>query len=86
MLESVVVKRSMPLNAWLWSMIENCKSHDDIKLLFDILQNLRRFVSFCTFLISDFFLMNNNLLKEKGKVIVHKKDTRDMTTLQPTGV
>ncbi|XP_059434569.1 uncharacterized protein LOC132167575 [Corylus avellana] len=43
MLESVVVKRSMPPNAWLWSLIENCKSHDDIKLLFDILENLRRF-------------------------------------------
>lgn len=43
MLESVKIKRSMPPNAWLWSLIENCKNHDDIKLLFDILQNLRRF-------------------------------------------
>ncbi|KAJ4722237.1 RING finger and CHY zinc finger domain-containing protein 1 isoform 1 [Melia azedarach] len=43
MLESVNVKRSMPPNAWLWSLIENCKNHDDIKLLFNILQNLRRF-------------------------------------------
>ncbi|XP_061994108.1 uncharacterized protein LOC133712045 [Rosa rugosa] len=43
MLESVNVKRSMPPNAWLWSLIENCKNQDDIKLLFDILQNLRRF-------------------------------------------
>ncbi|KAL9407844.1 hypothetical protein AB3S75_046396 [Citrus x aurantiifolia] len=43
MLESVNVKRTMPPNAWLWSLIENCKNHDDIKLLFDILQNLRRF-------------------------------------------
>lgn len=46
MLQSAVVKRTMPPNAWLWSLIENCKNHDDIKLLFDILQNLRRFVSF----------------------------------------
>ncbi|XP_004296798.1 PREDICTED: uncharacterized protein LOC101296087 [Fragaria vesca subsp. vesca] len=43
MLESVKVKRSMPPNAWLWSSIENCNNQDDIKLLFDILQNLRRF-------------------------------------------
>jgi hypothetical protein len=46
MLQSVNVKRSMPPNAWLWSMIANCKHHHDISLLFDILQNLRRFVSF----------------------------------------
>lgn len=46
MLESVVVKRSMPPNAWLWSLLENCKNHDDIKLLFDLLGNLRKFVSF----------------------------------------
>lgn len=45
MLESVKVKRSMSPNAWLWSLIENCKNGDDIKLLFDILENLRRFVS-----------------------------------------
>ncbi|KAJ7980218.1 RING finger and CHY zinc finger domain-containing protein 1 isoform 1 [Quillaja saponaria] len=43
MLQSVDVKRTMPPNAWLWSLIENCKNHEDIKLLFDILQNLRRF-------------------------------------------
>jgi hypothetical protein len=46
MLQSVNVKQSMPPNAWLWSMIANCKHHHDISLLFDILQNLRRFVSF----------------------------------------
>ncbi|XVF38647.1 hypothetical protein REPUB_Repub20aG0120400 [Reevesia pubescens] len=43
MLQSVNVKRTMPPNASLWSMIEKCKSHEDIKLLFDVLQNLRRF-------------------------------------------
>ncbi|KAK9289039.1 hypothetical protein L1049_017510 [Liquidambar formosana] len=42
MLQSVKAQ-TMPPNAWLWSLIENCKNHDDIKLLFDILQNLRRF-------------------------------------------
>ncbi|XVF28402.1 hypothetical protein REPUB_Repub15cG0026400 [Reevesia pubescens] len=43
MLQSVNVKRTMPPNASLRSMIENCKNHEDIKLLFDVLQNLRRF-------------------------------------------
>jgi hypothetical protein len=52
MLESVKVKRSMPPNAWLWSMISNCKHHHDISLLFDILQNLRRFVSFYSLSLS----------------------------------
>ncbi|KAJ9154456.1 hypothetical protein P3X46_027787 [Hevea brasiliensis] len=42
-LESVNVRRTMAPNAWLWSLIENCKNHEDIKLLFDSLQNLRRF-------------------------------------------
>ncbi|CAK7333071.1 unnamed protein product [Dovyalis caffra] len=41
--ESVNVRRTMAPNAWLWSLIENCKIHEDIKLLFDTLQNLRRF-------------------------------------------
>lgn len=44
-LDSVKVKRSAPPNAWLWSIIEKCKSRDDIQLLFDTLQQLRMFVS-----------------------------------------
>jgi hypothetical protein len=44
-LDSVNVKRSMPPNAWLWSLIDNCRNEDDISFLFDVLQNLRRFVS-----------------------------------------
>ncbi|OMO98420.1 hypothetical protein COLO4_13921 [Corchorus olitorius] len=43
MLESVNVKRTMPPNASLWSMIGNCKNVEDIKLLFDALKILRRF-------------------------------------------
>ncbi|KAL7178082.1 hypothetical protein ACSBR2_031270 [Camellia fascicularis] len=43
MLKSVAEQRSMPPNAWLWSLIENCANHDDIKLLFDILKHLRVF-------------------------------------------
>lgn len=42
-LESIKVKRSAPPNAWLLSLIEKCKTRDDIKLLFDILQQLRVF-------------------------------------------
>lgn len=44
-LESVNVKRSMPPNAWLWSLIESCQCQDDINLLFEVLQKLRRFVT-----------------------------------------
>lgn len=43
MLQSVAEKRTMPPNAWLWSLIENCTTQNDIKLLFDILQRLRVF-------------------------------------------
>ncbi|XXG84159.1 hypothetical protein AAC387_Pa10g1738 [Persea americana] len=42
MLKSVEA-RTMPPNAWLWSLVENCANREDIKLLFQILQNLRRF-------------------------------------------
>lgn len=42
MLKSVKAQ-TMPPNAWTWSLIENCNNHEDIKLLFDILQILRRF-------------------------------------------
>lgn len=42
-IDSVNVRRTMAPNAWLWSLIENCKTREDIKLLFDALQNLRRF-------------------------------------------
>lgn len=45
-IESVVVKRTMAPNAWLWSLLENSKNREDIKLLFDVLEKLRRFVSF----------------------------------------
>lgn len=44
-LDSVNVKRSMPRNAWLWSLIESCQNQDDINLLFEVLHKLRRFVS-----------------------------------------
>ncbi|KAE9602146.1 hypothetical protein Lal_00049917 [Lupinus albus] len=68
MLESVNVKRSMPPNAWLWSMVSDCKHHQDIKLLFDILNNLRRF-RLSNLRIHDNF--NCNLCREITKACVH---------------
>lgn len=68
MLESVNVKRSMPPNAWLWSMIANCKHHHDISLLFDILRNLRRF-RLSNLRIHDNF--NCHLCREVTKACVH---------------
>lgn len=64
MLESVNVKRSMPPNAWLWSMIEKCGNHDDIRLLFDILQNIRRFRLSNLRIHANF---NDNLCREVSK-------------------
>ncbi|XP_061367957.1 uncharacterized protein LOC133310974 isoform X2 [Gastrolobium bilobum] len=68
MLQSVNVKRSMPPNAWLWSMIADCKHQHDIRLLFDILQNLRRF-RLSNLRIHDNF--NCNLCREVAKACVH---------------
>lgn len=45
-LKSIVDQKSAPPNAFLWSLIEKCANHDDIKLLFNILQRLRIFVSY----------------------------------------
>ncbi|XP_044498305.1 uncharacterized protein LOC123220267 [Mangifera indica] len=67
MLESVKVKSSMSPNAWLWSLIENCKNGDDIKLLFDILENLRRFRLSNLRIHSNF---NCNLCREVAKACV----------------
>lgn len=44
--------RTMPPNAWLWSLISNCANQEDIKLLFQMLQKLRIFVSSIQFLTS----------------------------------
>ncbi|KAL4345650.1 hypothetical protein HN51_063736 [Arachis hypogaea] len=67
MLESVKVKRSMPPNAWLWSMIENCKHQQDISLLFDILENLHIF-RLSNLRIHDDF--NSNLCQEVTKACI----------------
>ncbi|XP_022564335.2 uncharacterized protein LOC106407839, partial [Brassica napus] len=66
-LESVNVKRSMPPNAWLWSLIESCQCQDDINLLFEVLQKLRRF-RLSNLGIHDNF--NSNLCQQVAKTCV----------------
>ncbi|KAK3189798.1 hypothetical protein Dsin_029359 [Dipteronia sinensis] len=66
-LESVNVKRTMSPNSWTWSLIENCKNHEDIKILFDVLENLRRF-RLSNLRIHDNF--NCNLCREVTKACV----------------
>lgn len=66
MLKSVEA-RTMPPNAWLWSLIENCAKQEDIKLLFDILQNLRRFRLSNLRIHANF---NCNLCREVAKACV----------------
>ncbi|CAN6999864.1 unnamed protein product [Brassica rapa subsp. trilocularis] len=66
-LDSVNVKRSMPPNALLWSLIENCRKEDDISFLFDALQNLRRF-RLSNLRIHDNF--NCNLCRQVAKTCV----------------
>lgn len=68
MLESVNVKRTMPPNASLWSLIGSCKNREDIELLFDVLKNLRRF-RLSNLRIHDNF--NCNLCREVTKTCVH---------------
>ncbi|CAI0466671.1 unnamed protein product [Linum tenue] len=63
-LESVNTKRTMSPNAWLWSLIEKCESHKDIELLFDCLENIRRF-RLSNLRIHDNF--NCNLCREVAK-------------------
>ncbi|XP_023642650.1 uncharacterized protein LOC17891118 [Capsella rubella] len=65
--DSVNVKRSMPPNAWLWSLIDKCRKEDDISFLFDVLQNLRRF-RLSNLRIHDNF--NCNLCRQVAKTCV----------------
>ncbi|KNA15174.1 hypothetical protein SOVF_100290 [Spinacia oleracea] len=66
-LKSVNVERSAPRNAWLWSLTEKCTSRDDIKLLFNVLQQLRIF-RLSNLRIHDNF--NCNLCQEVAKACV----------------
>ncbi|CAO2821947.1 unnamed protein product [Amaranthus hypochondriacus] len=66
-LESIKAKSSAPPNVWLWALVEKCKSSDDIKLLFDILEKLRIF-RLSNLRIQDNF--NCNLCLEVAKACV----------------
>ncbi|KAA8548512.1 hypothetical protein F0562_000221 [Nyssa sinensis] len=68
MLNSVAEHRTMPPNASLWSLIENCANHNDIKLLFDILQHLRKFRLSNLRIHANF---NCNLCREITKACAH---------------
>lgn len=45
LIKSVVDQRTAPPNSLLWALIEKCDNREDIKLLFNVLENLRKFVS-----------------------------------------
>ncbi|CDO98907.1 unnamed protein product [Coffea canephora] len=42
-LKSISEQKSAPPNAWLWSLVQQSATREDIKLLFDVLQRLRIF-------------------------------------------
>ncbi|KAL0434541.1 UNVERIFIED_CONTAM: hypothetical protein Slati_2788400 [Sesamum latifolium] len=67
MLNCIVERRTAPPNAWLWSITAKCSTHEDIKLLFDILQKLRTF-KLSNLRISDDF--NSALCREVTKACV----------------
>ncbi|KAI3459299.1 hypothetical protein Pfo_015962 [Paulownia fortunei] len=67
MLNCVAEKRTAPPNAWLWSLIAKCSTHEDIKFLFNILQQLRTF-RLSNLRISDGF--NSALCREVTKACV----------------
>ncbi|PIN14364.1 hypothetical protein CDL12_13010 [Handroanthus impetiginosus] len=67
LLNCVTEKRTAPPNAWLWSLIAKCSTHEDIKLLFDILQKLRTF-RLANLRISDDF--NSALCREVTKACI----------------
>ncbi|XP_076883236.1 uncharacterized protein LOC143531939 [Bidens hawaiensis] len=43
MIKSVTEQRTAPPNNLLWSLIEKCQNREDIKLLYNALENLRKF-------------------------------------------
>nr|GEX28019.1 putative NADH dehydrogenase [ubiquinone] 1 alpha subcomplex subunit 5, mitochondrial [Tanacetum cinerariifolium] len=43
LLKSVVDQRTAPPNNWMWTLMQKCENREDIKLLFNILEKLRKF-------------------------------------------
>jgi hypothetical protein len=62
LLKSVVDQRTAPPNNWLWSLIEKCENREDIKLLFNVLENLRKFVSYLILFPNLYSLSYNHLI------------------------
>ncbi|PWA78837.1 hypothetical protein CTI12_AA209980 [Artemisia annua] len=67
LLKSVVEQRTAPPNNWLWSLIEKCENREDIKLLFKVLENLRKFRLSNLRIFENF---NDNLCREVSKACV----------------
>ncbi|XP_071735908.1 uncharacterized protein [Rutidosis leptorrhynchoides] len=42
-IKSITDQKTAPRNSWLWALIVNCDNREDIKLLFNVLENLRKF-------------------------------------------
>ncbi|KAK1412213.1 hypothetical protein QVD17_33266 [Tagetes erecta] len=66
-LKSVTEQRTAPPNNWLWTLIEKCQNREDIKLLFNVLENLRKFRLSNLRIFENF---NENLCREVSKACV----------------
>ncbi|KVH97280.1 uncharacterized protein LOC112522919 [Cynara cardunculus var. scolymus] len=67
LLKSVIEQRTAPPNNWLWTLIEKCANREDIKLLFNVLENLRKFRLSNLRIFENF---NDNLCREISKACV----------------
>ncbi|KAI3498239.1 hypothetical protein L1887_34010 [Cichorium endivia] len=67
LLKSVKDQRTAPPNNLLWTLIEKCANREDIKLLFNILENLRKFRLSNLRIFENF---NDNLCREVSKACV----------------
>nr|XP_043624216.1 uncharacterized protein LOC122595830 isoform X2 [Erigeron canadensis] len=67
LLKSVIDKRTAPPNSLLWALIEKCDNREDIKLLFNVLENLRKFRLSNLRIFENF---NDNLCREVSKACV----------------
>ncbi|KAI3818528.1 hypothetical protein L1987_12337 [Smallanthus sonchifolius] len=67
LLKSVIEQRTAPPNNWLWTLIGKCQNLEDIKLLFNVLENLRKFRLSNLRIFENF---NENLCREVSKACV----------------
>ncbi|KAL8227866.1 hypothetical protein R6Q57_015450 [Mikania cordata] len=67
LLESMMEQRTAPPNNWLWTLVEKCENREDIKLLFNVLENLRKFRLSNLRIFENF---NDNLCREVSKACV----------------